>query len=66
MSVRAVGDSELVVEGRQRTPSLNSAGYSSSRAFQQRFVFPGLQVEDVTSSVSSDGVLTITAPKNVS
>lgn len=71
LSVRAVGDSELIVEGvvenRQETDTSQTckSTQSSSRKFQQRFMFPGLQVEGVNSSVSSDGVLTITAPRKV-
>jgi len=69
IKVRAVGDHELVVEGIQETkteaePNASTKTMSSSsRRFQQRFMFPGLQVEGVASTVSSDGVLTVTAPR---
>ena len=72
VSVRALGENELVVEGiiqkkEESSPSENCKSTKScSRSFQQRFMFPGLQVEGVTSSVSSDGVMTITAPRIVS
>lgn len=72
LTVRALGDNELVIEGvvqkkEESSPSANCQSYKScSRNFQQRFMFPGLQVEGVTSTVSSDGVLTVTAPRTVS
>ena len=72
IKVRAVGEHELVVEGLQETrtesePNASTrSSSSSSRRFQQRFMFPGLQVEGVSSTVSSDGVLTVTAPRKVS
>lgn len=72
LSVRAVGDSELVVEGKVETREESAPSDScktfknASRNFQQRFVFPGIQIDGIVSRVSSDGVLTIVAPKRVS
>jgi len=69
ISVRAVGDHELVVEGlveskSESQPNSNfKTSQSSSRKFQQRVMFPDLQVEGVTSTISTDGVLTIVAPR---
>ncbi|KAG8232751.1 hypothetical protein J437_LFUL012996 [Ladona fulva] len=59
--VKTVKD-ELVVEGRHEEKR-DEHGYIS-RSFVRRYKLPeGVQVESVTSSLSSDGVLTVTAPK---
>ena len=64
VSVRAVGDSELLVEGKV---DKKTDGSHIMRSFRRRFVMPGLvQCEAITSALSADGVLTITAPKKVS
>jgi len=68
LSVRAVGENELVIEGVvESTQSDVSEGCrsskSASRKFQQRFMFPDLQVAGVESTVSSDGMLTVTASR---
>lgn len=63
MSVRAVGESELLVEGKVEK---KTEGTSISRSFRRRFVLPGMvKCEALTSALSADGVLTITAPKKV-
>ncbi|XP_037777251.1 LOW QUALITY PROTEIN: uncharacterized protein LOC119574197 [Penaeus monodon] len=61
ISVKAVNDRELVVEGRKEK---QGDGSRCSQRFLRRFVVPGdLQLDAVNSVVSSDGVLTISAPK---
>ncbi|ROT74812.1 heat shock protein 21 [Penaeus vannamei] len=61
ISVKAVSDRELVVEGRKEK---QGDGSRCSQRFLRRFVVPGdIQLDGVTSVVSSDGVLTISAPK---
>nr|XP_027219787.1 uncharacterized protein LOC113812152 isoform X2 [Penaeus vannamei] len=61
ISVKAVNDRELVVEGHLEK---KEDGSKSSKRFLRRFVVPGdIQLEAVTSVMSSDGVLTISAPK---
>ncbi|XP_047473902.1 uncharacterized protein LOC125028556 [Penaeus chinensis] len=61
ISVKAVNDRELVVEGRKEK---QGDGSRCSQQFLRRFVVPGdIQLDAVTSVVSSDGVLTISAPK---
>nr|XP_027214931.1 uncharacterized protein LOC113807835 isoform X2 [Penaeus vannamei] len=61
ISVKAVSDRELVVEGRKEK---QGDGSRCSQRFLRRFVVPGdMQLDGVTSVVSSDGVLTISAPK---
>lgn len=63
ISVKAVSDRELVVEGRKEK---QGDGSRCSQRFLRRFVVPGdMQLDGVTSVVSSDGVLTISAPKKV-
>ncbi|XP_063603423.1 uncharacterized protein LOC134779295 isoform X2 [Penaeus indicus] len=64
ISVKAVNDRELVVEGRKEK---QGDGSKCSQRFLRRFVVPGdLQLDAVNSVVSSDGVLTISAPKKPS
>ncbi|ROT63594.1 heat shock protein 21 [Penaeus vannamei] len=64
ISVKAVSDRELVVEGRKEK---QGDGSRCSQRFLRRFVVPGdIQLDGVTSVVSSDGVLTISAPKKQS
>ncbi|XP_076061702.1 uncharacterized protein LOC143037421 [Oratosquilla oratoria] len=51
----------LVVEGQTQKKEDNT---TSSRSFRRRFILPtSVDMEAVTSALSSDGVLTITAPK---
>ncbi|XP_047473829.1 protein lethal(2)essential for life-like [Penaeus chinensis] len=56
-----VEDNQVVVEGRVEK---EEDDFKSVKSFCRRFNFPGKVVmEGVTSAMSSDGVLTITAPK---
>ncbi|XP_063586974.1 protein lethal(2)essential for life-like [Penaeus indicus] len=56
-----VEDNQLVVEGRVEK---KEDDFKSMKSFCRRFNFPGkVAMEGVTSAMSSDGVLTITAPK---
>lgn len=60
LSVKAVGHS-IVVEGRVERKEGASV---SSHSFRRRFSLPGVvDMSTVTSAISSDGILTITAPK---
>uniref|UniRef100_A0A0P4VPE5 SHSP domain-containing protein n=1 Tax=Scylla olivacea TaxID=85551 RepID=A0A0P4VPE5_SCYOL len=63
VAVMFVSEREVVVEGR-----VDEQGQCSSacRRFQRRFLVPcPVDVQAVTSVLSADGVLTITAPKKV-
>ncbi|KAA0194385.1 hypothetical protein HAZT_HAZT001319 [Hyalella azteca] len=61
VNIRAVGDSELLVEA---SVDKTTGTSTTKRRYRQRFVTPGPVVsEAVTSALSEDGVLTITAPK---
>jgi len=63
ISVKAVNDRELVVEGHLEK---KEDGSKSSKRFLRRFVVPGdIELEAVISVMSSDGVLKILAPKKV-
>nr|XP_027220441.1 alpha-crystallin A chain-like [Penaeus vannamei] len=60
-SVKVVDNKEVVVEGRAEK---NDGTLRSSKSFCRRFTLPGaVDMNAVTSAMSSDGVLTITAPK---
>ncbi|XP_076061673.1 uncharacterized protein LOC143037410 [Oratosquilla oratoria] len=60
LSVKAIGHS-IVVEGRVERKEGSSV---SSHSFLKRFSLPGVvDMSTVTSAISSDGILTITAPK---
>lgn len=62
VQVKVVGGSEVQVEGRLEK---KEGGSKSSRSFRRRFQLPGvLDVDAVTSALSSDGILTIRAPKS--
>lgn len=62
ISVKAVGDQELMVEGRR--VETKSDGSTVNQSFSRRFCLPGLvKLDAVASALSSDGVLTVTAPK---
>ncbi|XP_037777724.1 uncharacterized protein LOC119574519 isoform X2 [Penaeus monodon] len=64
IKVKVVDDSELVIEG---SVEKRQDGAVSKNTFCRRFSFPGLLSEDtVSSSVSADGVLTVTVPKKSS
>ncbi|XP_063613733.1 uncharacterized protein LOC134786967 [Penaeus indicus] len=61
VKVKVVDDSELVIEG---SVEKRQDGAVSKNTFCRRFSFPGLLSEDtVSSSMSTDGVLTVTVPK---
>ncbi|XP_069981754.1 serine-rich adhesin for platelets [Penaeus vannamei] len=64
IKVKVVDDSELVIEG---SVEKRQDGAVSKKTFCRRFSFPGLLSEDaVSSSMSADGVLTVTVPKKTS
>ncbi|XP_037777725.1 uncharacterized protein LOC119574520 [Penaeus monodon] len=61
IKVKVVDNKEVVVEGRAEK---NDGALRSSKSFCRRFTFPGaVDMNAVTSAMSSDGVLTISAPK---
>ncbi|XP_042889737.1 protein lethal(2)essential for life-like [Penaeus japonicus] len=61
VKVRVEDDKQVVVEGRMEK---EEDDFKSMKSFYRRFNFPGkVNLEAVTSAISSDGVLTITAPK---
>lgn len=63
VTVKAVDERELLVEGRVEK---EDGGSRSTKRFLRRFVVPGdAELESVSSVMSSDGVLTILAPKKV-
>lgn len=54
---------ELIIEAKCEK---KEEGSTSTRKFQRCFIFPNsVNVEAVTSSLSSDGILTISAPKKI-
>lgn len=64
ITVRAVRDRELVVEGHVEQ---QEGGAKYRKQFHRRFVLPhDIYPESVSSVMSADGVLTITAPKKAS
>nr|XP_053639284.1 LOW QUALITY PROTEIN: uncharacterized protein LOC128693551 [Cherax quadricarinatus] len=64
VTVKTVDEREVVIEGHIEKQEGNT---KSSKRFCKRFVLPeDIEVESVTSVVSSDGVLTITAPRKPS
>ena len=64
ISVRALSSNEIIVEGQMNQ---NVDSKSSKRSFKRCFYLPGpIDMANVTSAVSSDGVLTIIAPKKKS
>ncbi|XP_064079467.1 LOW QUALITY PROTEIN: uncharacterized protein LOC135196549 [Macrobrachium nipponense] len=63
LKVKVVGDRELLVEGR-REKAQEGASATSSQKFSRRFALPeGTDIGAIDSVMSSDGILTITAPK---
>jgi hypothetical protein len=57
-------DNTVIVEGKHEEKQ-DEHGYVS-RHFVRRYVLPSdIEVNDIVSSLSSDGVLTVTAPKKV-
>lgn len=62
INVKAVDDRELVVEG--HVEKNQEGGSKSIKRFSRRFLLPDdVHLESVSSVMSSDGVLTIIAPK---
>lgn len=63
VTVKTVDEREVVVEGRVERQEGNK---KIIKRFCKRFILPeDILVESVTSVVSSDGVLTVTAPRKV-
>lgn len=63
ISVNVVDETELVVEGQVEGETGDS---KSSDHFLRRFVLPNdVQLDSISSVMSSDGVLTVIAPKKV-
>ena len=63
VTVKTVDEREVVIEGSIEKQEGNTR---SSKRFCKRFVLPeDIVVESVTSVMSADGVLTITAPRRV-
>ena len=63
ISVNVVDETELVVEGQTDRDSGDS---KSSDHFLRRFVLPrNVQLDSISSVMSSDGVLTVIVPKKV-
>ncbi|XP_042889718.1 protein lethal(2)essential for life-like [Penaeus japonicus] len=61
VKVRVEDNKQVVVEGQVEK---EEGDFKSMKSFYRRFNFPGkVNLEAVTSAMSSDGVLTITAPK---
>lgn len=64
MNVKVVNEREIIIEGHVEKKEGNT---TSTKRFRKRYVLPeDIEVEKVTSVMSSDGVLTITTPKKVS
>nr|QDZ38463.1 small heat shock protein 19.4 [Lasioderma serricorne] len=62
ITVRTAGDNSILVEGKHEEKQ-DEHGYIS-RQFVRRYTLPkGHDISQVQSSLSSDGVLTITAPR---
>lgn len=63
LKVKVVGDRDLLVEGR-REKAADGASATSSQKFSRRFALPEeTDIGAIDSVMSSDGILTITAPK---
>lgn len=61
LQVKAVEQNVLLVEGRV---GKEEGGKSSTKSFSRRFQLPGVvEVDGITSALSKDGILIITAPK---
>ncbi|EDV40798.1 uncharacterized protein Dana_GF10689 [Drosophila ananassae] len=62
LNVKVLDESVVLVEGKSEQKDDEHGGFSS-RHFLRRFVLPeGYEADKVTSSLSSDGVLTINVP----
>lgn len=65
LKVKVVGEREVMVEGRLETNTADLA--MSSNSFRRKFSLPqDTDMEAISSAMSSDGVLTIFAPRKVS
>ncbi|XP_066965169.1 serine-rich adhesin for platelets-like [Macrobrachium rosenbergii] len=63
LQVKALEQNGLLVEGRKEVVDDN--GRSSSKSFSRRMKLPGtIKVDAITSVLSKDGVLVVTAPKD--
>ena len=63
VKVKVVDEDEVVVEG---SVEQQNGGSESKQSFRRSFTFPGLVKDaDITSTMSVDGILTITVPKKV-
>ncbi|XP_045113788.1 uncharacterized protein LOC123506027 [Portunus trituberculatus] len=63
VSVKVVDEDQVVVEGSMEQ---QNGGSVSKKSFRRSFEFPGLvQGAGVASTLSTDGILTITVPKNI-
>ena len=64
LSVKVMGDSELVIEGDQ---SEKTDGASTKcKTFKRSFKFPGMQSDNINAVLSSDGIFTVNVPITVS
>ncbi|KAF2880937.1 hypothetical protein ILUMI_25218 [Ignelater luminosus] len=64
ISVKTIDGNSIVVEGKHEEKQ-DDKGFIS-RQFVRRFVLPkGHEMKDIVSSLSSDGVLIITAPRKI-
>ncbi|XP_063613465.1 uncharacterized protein LOC134786751 [Penaeus indicus] len=64
VNVKVVNEREIIIEGHVEKKEGNT---TSTKRFRKRYVLPeDIEVEKVTSVMSSDGVLTITTPKKPS
>lgn len=62
VTVKAVDDNSVVIQAKHEERA-DEHGYIS-RSFSRRYMLPkDVQVESIKSSLSADGVLTVTAPK---
>ncbi|KAK7067256.1 hypothetical protein SK128_020021 [Halocaridina rubra] len=61
ISVSVIGEKELVIEGKNEN---KKDAASSSLSFCRRFLLPdSVDIQSITSAISSDGVLTVESPK---
>ncbi|CAL4100593.1 unnamed protein product [Meganyctiphanes norvegica] len=61
LKVNVIGDNELLVEGKLEK---KDQGTLQTRTFKQRFLLPrGVDIQESSSALSSDGILTIITPK---
>ena len=64
VAVRAISSNELIIEGQMDE---EKGSGKSKRSFKRCFYLPGaIEMKEVTSAMSSDGILTVIAPKRTS